>query len=95
MVGAYRAAGDFVCFAVVVLVVWRLSVTGHGHDIREHGSGSVILVGVEEDTEAFEPVRGAKDIARSGALLCEPHSEAVTEQAALSMNLKLHQNLVA
>lgn len=73
----YRAASKFVGFAIVVLVIYRVSVTSHSHDIREHSARAVVLVGVEEDTEAFELVSVAKNISWLRALLSEPHGKAV------------------
>lgn len=52
----YRAAGHLVGLAVVVLVIRRVSVAVHSHDIGEHGAGAVVLVRVEEDAEALELV---------------------------------------
>lgn len=85
----YGAAGDFVCFAVIVLIIGGLSVAAHGHNVGEHGAGAVVLVRVEEDTEALKLVRVAKDVAWLSALLGEPHGEAITIEITLAMNLEL------
>ena len=73
----YGASSDLISLAVIVLIIGGLSVAAHGHDVGEYGAGSVVLVCVEEDTEALELVRVAKDIAWLCALLGEPHGEAI------------------
>jgi hypothetical protein len=70
-----------------------MSVAVHGHDVGEHGAGAVVLVGIEEDTEAVELVHGAKDIAGSSTFLGEPHGKAVAEEVPLTMNLELDCDL--
>jgi hypothetical protein len=69
---AYRAAGELVGLAVVVLVVSSLSVTVHSHDVGKDGARAVVFVCIKKDTEAFEFVGRAEDIALEGALLGEP-----------------------
>jgi hypothetical protein len=89
----YRAAGELVGLAVVVLVVSSLTVAVHGHDVRKDGARAVVLVRIEKDTEALEFVGGAKDIALEGALLGEPQRKAIAVQVALAGDLKLYFNL--
>jgi hypothetical protein len=91
--GTYRATGKLVCLAVVVLVVCSLPVTIHSHDVGKHCAGAVVLVCIEEDTEALELVGRTEDVALGGALLGEPHCEAVAIQVALAANLELYLNL--
>jgi hypothetical protein len=91
----YGAAGDFVCLAVIVLIIGGLSVATHSHDVGEHGAGAVVLVCVEEDTKTLEFVRVAEDVAWLRALLGEPHGEAVAIEIPLAMDLKLEKNLLA
>jgi len=92
---AYGAPGELVRLAVIVLVILRFSITVHSHDIREHSARPVVLVRIEEDTEALEFVDRAEDVTGGRALLGEPHSEAVAEKVALAMNLELDQDLIA
>jgi hypothetical protein len=91
----YRASGDLVCLAVIVLIVDSLSVAIHGHNVGEHSAWSVVLVRVEEDTETLELVRVAEYIAGLCALLGEPHGETITVEVALAMDLELKENLLA
>jgi hypothetical protein len=91
----YGAAGHFVRLAVVVLIIRRLSVAAHSHDVGKHGAWSVVLVRVEEETESLELVRVAEDVARLCALLGEPHCEAIAVEVPLSVDLELEQNLLA
>jgi hypothetical protein len=91
----YRATSDLIGLAVVVLVVWRVSITVHGHDVWEHGTGAVVLVGIEEEAEPFELVCVAKDISWLRALLGEPHGKAVAVEVALTMDLELESDLLA
>ncbi len=91
----YRAACHLVRLAIVVLVVWRLAVAVHGHDVGEDGARAVVLVGVDEDTEALELVSVAKDRPWLRALLGEPNGEAVAVEVALAMDLELNRDLLA
>jgi hypothetical protein len=93
--GAYRAAGDLVRLAVVVLVVDGLAVAVHGHDVGEDGAGAVVLVRVDEDAQALELVGVAKDGPWLRALLGEPHGEAVAVEVALAMDLEFDRDLRA
>lgn len=76
---ASRAACELVRFAVVALVVFRLAVADHGHDVGEDDAGAVVLVGVEEDSQAFELVAHAEDGAFFHAGLGHPEGHAVAE----------------
>jgi hypothetical protein len=87
------APGVLVRFAVVDFVVRGASVTNHGHDVWEDDARAVVLVGVDEDTEAFEVVGTAKDGAGLGALTSEPHGHAVAVKVAVAMNVELDFNL--
>jgi hypothetical protein len=91
----YRASSDLVGLAVVVLVVGSLAVAVHGHDVREDSAWTVVLVRVNEDTEALKVVGVAKDGPRLCALLGEPHGEAVAVEVALAMDLEFNRNLLA
>jgi hypothetical protein len=91
----YRASGDLVRLAVIVLIVDSLSITVHGHDVWEHSARSIVLVCVEEDTETLELVCVAEDIARLCALLGEPHGEAIAVKVALAVDLEFEENLLA
>lgn len=86
-------AHEFLVFSVVVFVVGSLSIADHGHYVGEDGAGSVVFVGVEEDSEAFEFVDGAEDVALGGALFGEPHGESVTVEVALAVNFEFDFDL--
>jgi hypothetical protein len=92
---AYRAASQFVVFTIVVLVVEGLAVASHGHDVREHGAGAVVLVGIEEDTKTFKLVNGSEDWSLLCALLGEPECETIAIKGVLSVYLKLELDLPA
>jgi hypothetical protein len=91
----YRASSDLVRLTIIVLVVCRVTVTVHSHDVREYGAWSVVLVRVEEETKTLEFVRVAKDIAWLASLLGEPHGKAISIQIALAANLELEFDLLA
>ncbi len=91
----YRASSDLISLAVVVLVVWRVSITVHSHDVGEYGAGTVVLVGIEEEAETLELVCMAEDVSWLRALLGEPHGEAVTVEVALAVDLELEYDLLA
>lgn len=95
MQDTYGAAGQFVCLAIVILVVKCLAVAVHGHDVGEYGAGSVVLIRVEEDTEALELVDGAKYRALLCALLGEPECETIAIQSVLTVDLKFELNLLS
>lgn len=92
---AYRTSSDLIGLAVIVLIIGGLSVAAHGHDVGEHGAWAVVLVCVEEETEALELVRVAEDVAWLGALLGEPHGKTVTVEVALAGDFELEYNLLA
>jgi hypothetical protein len=77
----------------VCLVVGSLSVTHHSHDVGERHARAVVLVGVDEDSETLESVSRAEDRALGGALLGEPHSEAIAVQVALAVDLEFQLDL--
>jgi hypothetical protein len=83
-----RAAHEFVVF-----VVGFLPVADHGHDVREDGAGLVVLVGVEEDSETFQTVGAAEDVAACCALLGEPHCEAVAVEGAGAVDFEFEFDL--
>ena len=89
----YGASGQFVILAIMVLVVGGLAIPVHGHDIRKHGSGSIVLIRIEEDAETLEFVLRAEDGALVGALLGEPHGEAVAVEGVLAMDLEFEFDL--
>ena len=91
----YRASSDLVGLAVVVLVVGRVSISVHGHDVGEHGTRAVVLVCVEEEAEALKLVGVAEDVSWLRALLGEPHGEAIAVEVALAVDLELERNLRA
>ena len=90
---ASGAAHVFVGFAVVVFIVALGAIADHGHYVGEDGAGSIILVCVEEDSEAFEAVGAAEDGAGSCALFGEPHGEAVAVKVAVAVDSEFNFNL--
>ena len=92
---AYRASSKFVRLAVVVLVIGRVAVAVHGHDVGEHGARAVVLVRIDEQTEALELVGVAKDRPRLRALLGEPHGKAIAVEVALAVDLEFDNDLLA
>lgn len=91
----YRASGNLVGLAIVVFVVGCVSITAHCHDVREHSAGTVVLVGIEEKTEALKLVRMAEHVSWRCALLGEPHGKAVAVEVSLSVDLELECDLLA
>lgn len=85
-----RAASQLRLLAVVVLVVGLLSVSKHGHDVGEDDAGPVVLVRVDEDTQALKLVGVAKDGSELASLLGDPHGEAVAVELVLAMDLELN-----
>ena len=92
---SYRAPGDLVRLAVVVLVIGRVAVTAHGHDVGEHSTRAVVLVRVDEEPETLELVGVAKDRPRLRALLGEPHGKAIAVEVALAVDLEFDNDLLA
>lgn len=85
-----RATCQLRLLAIVVLVVARLSVSKHGHDVGEDNTGSVVLVRVDKDAQAFEFVRVPKDGAHLASLLRNPHGEAIAVELILSVDLEFN-----
>lgn len=75
------------------LVVGSLAIAHHSHDIWERRAGTVVLVGVEEDSEALEVIRRSKNRTRHGALFGKPHREPITVQITLPVNLEFNLDL--
>lgn len=75
------------------LVVRRLAVTHHGHDIWERSTRAVVFVRVEENSQAFKVVCRPKDGTLGCALLGEPQGEAISVQVAGAMDLEFNFDL--
>lgn len=90
---ARGATGKLARLAIVGLVVRRLAVAKHGHDVRKHGSGAVVLVRVDKDAQTLKLVLVAKDIALLAALFRHPHGHTVAVQLVLARDLEFHLNL--
>lgn len=71
------AASELGVLSIVVLVVGRLSVTNHCHDIGEDDTGAIVLVRINENTKTLEVVLVTEDGTELPALFREPHGEAV------------------
>lgn len=89
---AGRAARKLVALSISVLVVCRVSVTNHGHDVGEDHARAVVLVGIEEETQTLKFVGVAKYRANIVAPFSHPHGEAVTVKLVLAVYLKLDLN---
>lgn len=81
---ARRTTGKLTRLAIVGLVVRRLAIAKHGHDVRKHGSGAVVLVRVDKDAQSLKLVHVAKHISLLAALFRHPHSHTVTVQLVLA-----------
>lgn len=90
---ARRAACQLVGFAIVALVVLRLAVADHGHDVGEDHAGSVVLVRVEEYSETLKLVLHTEHGTFLRARLCYPECHAIAEQCAGAVNLELEFHL--
>ncbi len=90
----YGTAGDFVVFAIVVFVVCDGGISQHGHYVGKYDTGSLVLVCIDKDTEAFELVGGAEDGARGAALFGKPDGHAIAVEVALAVDLEFHFNLL-
>lgn len=77
----------------MLLVVARLTVTPHDHHVRKRNARSIILVRVEEDSQALKLVGRPKNGALGGALLREPDGKAVSMQVPRAMKLELNLDL--
>lgn len=75
------------------LVIARLAITHHSHDKRKRGTGTVVLVRVEEDTETLEVIRRTKYRALHCALLGEPQGESIAVQVTVSVDFEFEFNL--
>lgn len=90
----YRTASQFIRFAVVRLIIRRLPITHHSHNVGESDTGAIVLVSVKEDTQTLESIRRSKDRALRCALLGEPQREAIPVEVSGTVNLKLDLDLL-
>jgi hypothetical protein len=90
---AYRAPSQFLILSIRILVILRLPITEHGHNVGKYHSRAVVLVGIEEDAQSFELIDGAEDGSFKSPLLGYPQSHAIAMEIASSMNLELDFNL--
>jgi hypothetical protein len=90
---SYRATCKLICLAVVVLVVCSRAIAAHSHNIGKHCARAVVLVRIKEDAEALELVCRTEDVAWNGALLGEPHCEAVAIKVTLAGDFELELDL--
>ena len=61
----------------MVLVVGRLSIAHHGHDVRERGTGTVVLVRIEENAQTFKPICRSEYGTGCSTVLGEPKRKSV------------------
>lgn len=66
----------------MVLVIGRLSIAHHGHDIRERGTGTVVLVGIEENAQPFESICRSEHGTWCATVFGEPECKSVTVEVA-------------
>lgn len=90
---AYRASSQLIGFSVMLLVVGRLSIAHHGHDVRERSTGTVVLVGVEENAQTFKSICRSEHGTGCGTVLGEPERKSVTVEVARSVDFELEFNL--
>lgn len=77
----------------MIIIVARLAITHHSHDIRECHTGTVILIRIEENPQSFELIRRPKHGTLCSTLFGEPERESVAVQMARSVNLELNFDL--
>jgi len=77
------------------LVIACLAITHHSHDKWKRGTGTVVLVRVEEDTKTLEVIGRAKDRTLLCALLGEPQGESIAMQITLSVDFEFEFNLTS
>lgn len=70
-----------------------MPVAHHGHDVRERHAGAIVLIGVEENTEAFKSVGRTKDRALGRAFLGEPQRKAIAMQVPGTVDFELELDL--
>lgn len=90
---SYRAACHFIRLPVIALIIGRLAIANHKHDIGEDCARSIVLVCIKEDSETFEVVFGTEDGTLLGSVFCNPHREAISIEVPSAMNLEFKFNL--
>ena len=75
------------------LIVRRLAITHHGHDIGKRSTGTVVFVSVEENTKTLEVICRAKNRTLCSTLLGEPQGESITVQVTVPMEFEFEFNL--
>lgn len=82
------AARELGALSVMIMVVTGLAVSQHGRDVGEHNSRTVVLIGVEEDSKTLEFVNRAENGTGKGALLRDPHGEAVAVEMVVAVDFE-------
>ena len=89
----YRAACQFVVFTICRFVVACLSISEHGHHVREHYTWSVVLIHIKKYTQSFEFVDEAKNRSLLRSLLRDPQCHAVPIDITFPMYFKFKLDL--
>jgi hypothetical protein len=66
----------------MVLVVGRLPIAHHGHDIWERSTGTVVLVCIEENAQTFKSICRSEHGAGCSTVLGEPKRKSVAVEVA-------------
>lgn len=90
---AYRASTNLVNLAIIRLIVSRIPVAQHCHNIWEYCPRSIVLVCVEEDAETLELIGRAENWAWDGTLFRQPHRKPIAEESALSSDFECEFDL--
>ena len=96
MVGArepYRTAGKLLVLAIVILVIGRLTISYHGHHIRECYPWPVVFVCVKEDSEPFEFIHRTKYRPPCRSLLGDPQCHSIAMKVPFTVYLEFKLDL--
>lgn len=75
------------------MIVARLAVSQHGHNVRKRCPRAIVLVGINENPKALESICGPEDGALDTALLRQPNSHTIAVEVVGAMDLKLDFHL--
>jgi len=85
----YRTASKLIGLAVMSLIIRRMSIPQHSHDIGKHHSRAIVLVRVEENTQTLKVILVAKHWTLLSAVGSHPHGEAIAEEVSLAIDVEL------
>lgn len=75
------------------LIIRRMPIAQHSHDIGKHDTRAVVLVGIKENTQPLEFILVAKHGALLSAIGSHPHGESVAKQVSLAIDVEFDFNL--